>query len=446
MRPQDLGPAPSPAEQQARPRVGVLLSPRGAAGVRDLLVAARDDVQVVPLLRRSVAGQWPGLAVLATRLFGALVEVDADHLEVPGPPLAGVVTFGDSELELAAEIGRRLGVRHRDATPADKYVQRTTLAGAGLTGMATRLLTGPDDLASAGAELGLPLVVKPRRGAGGEDVTVVRTEEQLKQLGRTWPEGALRYAEQFIPDAPPVPGRWQADYVSVEVQSVAGRHDVIAVYAKFPVYTRNGAVGQVATTGDILPDGLPPDVRHRVTELVLGAHRALDMGDGISHTEVKLGATGPEIIEINCRVGGHLSRLLHRRSGFDLVRQALLCTAGLPGQPLPATGGERAVAGLFVPFASTDGEVRSRVSPADLREAGATAVDEVARAGAPRSDSDGIACNVVFDCADEAELRRSVGAFLLRVRELFAPDGVGHGDWTEAMITQLGAEPVAAGA
>ncbi|MGW7411291.1 ATP-grasp domain-containing protein [Streptomyces sp. NPDC054863] len=432
-------------QDQSKPRVGVLLSPRGAATVRDVLIAARDDIQVVPLLRRGVAEQWPGLSALATRLFGELVEVDPENPEVPGPPLAGVVTFGDSELELAAEIGRRLGVRHRDATPADKYVQRTTLARAGLTGMATRPLESRADLDAAHAELGLPLVVKPRRGAGGTDVTVVRTEEQLQELGRTWPQGALRFAEQFIPDAPPAAGRWQADYVSVEVQSIAGRHDVLTVYAKFPVYSRDGAVGQVATTGDILPDGLAQETRRQVTELVLGAHRALDMGDGVSHTEVKLGATGPEIIEINCRVGGHLSRLLHRRSGFDLVRQALLCTAGLPGQPLPADGG-RAVAGLFVPFARMDGTVLSRVSPADLREAGAAAVDEVARAGAPRSDSDGIACNVVFDCADERELRRSVIAFLVRARELFAADGLGRGDWTETMLTRLGAEKVAAGA
>ncbi|MET9778395.1 hypothetical protein ABZ023_29810 [Streptomyces sp. NPDC006367] len=414
--------------------------------MRDILVAARDDIQVVPLVRRDVAARWPGLAALSARLFGEVVEVDAENPEVPGPPLDGVVTFGDAELELAAEIGRRHGARHRDATPADKYVQRTTLAEAGLTRMAAHPLNGPDDLAAAGAALGLPLVVKPRRGAGGEGVTVVRTPEQLDGLARTWPQGAQLYAEQFIPDAAPAPGRWQADYVSVEVQSAAGRHDVVAVYAKFPVYARGGAVGQVATTGDILPDGLAPEVRRQVTELVLGAHRALGMGDGISHTEVKLGATGPEVIEINCRVGGHLSRLLHRRSGFDLVRQALLCTAGLPGQPLPPEGGGRAVAGLFVPFATLEGEVRSRVSAADLKEAGATAVDEVARAGAPRADSDGIACNVVFDCADDTALGHDVAAFLTRVGELFAADGVGHGDWTEAMLARLGAAPVTAGA
>ncbi|MCO6698882.1 ATP-grasp domain-containing protein, partial [Streptomyces sp. Vc17.3-30] len=126
-------------------------------------------------------------------------------------------------------------------------------------------------------------------------------------------------------------GGWRADYVSVEVQTTGGTHEVITVFGKFPVYARSSAsqgAGQMATTGDILPSGLPRELRRQVENLVLDAHRALSMDDGITHTEVKLGADGPEIIEVNCRVGGHLSRVLKRRSGFDLVRQALLIAAG----------------------------------------------------------------------------------------------------------------------
>ncbi|MFG2229863.1 acetyl-CoA carboxylase biotin carboxylase subunit family protein [Streptomyces sp. NPDC048723] len=434
----DSSPSPAP------PRVGVVLSPRGAATVRDLLVAAGPDVRIVPLLRREVSAQWPGLTTLATRLFGEVFEVDAADPVVPGPPLAGVVTFGDAELELAAAIGRRLAVRHRDASPADKYVQRSTLAEAGLTRMGALPLSGPADLDTACDLLGLPFVVKPRRGAGGEDVTVVRTEERLRALQEFWPSDAYRFAEGFIHDASAQAGDWRADYVSVEVQSVAGRHDVITVFGKFPVYTRAGTVGQVSTTGDILPDGLGEETRRRVTALVLKAHEALGIGDGVSHTEVKLGADGPEIIEINCRVGGHLSRLLRRRSGFDMVRQALLITAGLPPQPLPEAGGERAVAGMFVPLATLDGTIASKVSPADLHAVGAVAVDEVARAGAARADSDGIACNVVLDHADLSELRYGAADFLDRVRTLFAADGVGQGDWTETMIARLTADPALA--
>ncbi|OLF18502.1 ATP-grasp domain-containing protein [Actinophytocola xanthii] len=415
-------------------RVGVVLSPRGAATVRDILLAAGEDIEVVALLRPEVRLGWPGFAGLVERLFGRLVEVDEDHLDVPGGPLRGVVTFADAELELAAAIGRHLGVRHRRAEPADKLLQRRRLHDAGLSAVTARPLAGPEDLSAARAELGLPFVVKPRRGAGGAHVVVVDSERRCAEVQRSWSHGVARYAEGFIPTATSAPRSWRADYVSVEVQSVGGHHEVITLFGKLPVVTREG---QIATTGDLLPCGLSPELRGRVEDLVLAAHRALELDDGVSHTEVKLGAAGPEVIEVNCRVGGHLSRLLNRRHGFDLVRQALLVTAGLAPRPLPVEAGTRAVAGMFVPFASVEGPVRSRVSPAELRAAGAAAVDELAREGAPRSYTDGIACNVVLDREDEDELRRTAAGLLARVGELFAADGIGRHDWTEDMIELL---------
>ncbi|MBC6447421.1 ATP-grasp domain-containing protein [Actinokineospora xionganensis] len=414
--------------------------------MRDVLLAAGDDIQVVPLLRAGVKQQWPGLAVIATRLFGELTEVDEDHLCVPGDPLAGVVTFADGELELAAAIGEHLGVRHRGAAAADKLTQRTVLRSAGLTAVAARSITAAADFDTVLAEFGLPFVVKPRRGAGGDNVTIVDNPDKVATLKGSWrPEQAL-YAEQFIPTAAPEADAWHADYVSVEVQSVDGRHDVITTFGKFPVHVReNSADGKVATTGDILPCHLPASVRREVEDLVIGAHRVLPIGDGVTHTEVKLGAAGPEIIEINCRVGGHLNRLTKLRSGFDLVRQALLITAGLPPQDLPADDGERAVAGMFVPFPTEDGTVRSNVTAAALKDAGAAAVDEIARQGAARSDTDALACNVVLDRATAEDLRQTAAGFLVRLRELFAEDAIGHHDWTETMITRLGARDHAGG-
>ncbi|WP_158698145.1 acetyl-CoA carboxylase biotin carboxylase subunit family protein [Streptomyces sp. GBA 94-10 4N24] len=432
-----------------KPRVGVLLSPRGAASARDVLVAARDDIEIVPLLRTGTEARWPSFVPLIRRLFGEPLGIDEDALEGPGQPLDGVVTFADAELELAAAFGAAQGVRHRSAVTADKYHQRAVLGAAGLTRMATRPLDGPQELEPAAAALGHPFVVKPRRGAGGTDVTVIRNAAQLAALKDSWRwERGTLYAEQFIPTAEPAPGGWRADYVSVEVQTTGGTHEVITVFGKFPVYARSSAsqgAGQMATTGDILPSGLPRELRLQVENLVLDAHRALSMDDGITHTEVKLGADGPEIIEVNCRVGGHLSRVLKRRSGFDLVRQALLIAAGLPPQPLPDNTGPRHVAGLFVPFDETGGPVRSRVSPAELRVPGVAAIDEIARAGSPRTDTDALACNVVLDCPDEGELQRTTAKFLTHVAGLFSADGVGHRDWTAHMTARLGVAAPAAG-
>jgi len=226
----------------------------------------------------------------------------------------------------------------------------------------------------------------------------------------------------------------------VEVQSIQGRHDVITTFSKFPVYVRERAgkaSGQIVTTGDILPCHLSAGSRSRVEDVVLGAHKVLPLGDGVTHTEVKLGSSGPEIIEVNCRVGGHLSRLLKRRTGFDLVRQAMLIAGGRELQALPGDAGGRSVAGMFVPFATDEGPVMSSVSPSSLRAAGAASVDEIARQGASRSETDGIACNVVLDCATDEELRRTVAEVLVQSRKAFAEDGLGRRDWAAAMIERL---------
>lgn len=416
-------------------RVGVLISPRSAAPVRDVLIAARDDIKIVPLLRSGVRERSPGLATVTAQLFGEPVDVDEHNLDVPGSPLAGVVTFADSELELTAMIGDHLGIRCRRAELADKFVQRSALVTAGVTAIASRPLNGADDLDLVTAELGFPFVVKPRRGAGGVSVTVVENTSDVTVLKNSWPLGSPHYAEQFIPTDPSADESWAADYVSVEVQTVAGRHDVIAVVGKFPMFPRDR---EIVTTGNVLPCRLSSELRRRIEKLVIAAHHALGIDDGVTHSEVKLGSAGPEIIEINLRVGGHLSRLFRRRFGFDLVRQALLISAGLPPEPLPAGDANgRLVACMLVRFATAQGHVRSKVSPSDLRAAGAATVDEIARPGAPRSDTDGMACNVEFDCATEDELRETTGRFLARAGELFAEDGVGHQGWTEAMIVRL---------
>ncbi|UYM22860.1 hypothetical protein NQP46_00225 [Streptomyces albus] len=82
----------------------------------------------------------------------------------------------------------------------------------------------------------------------------------------------------------------------MEVQTTGGTHEVITVFGKFPVYARSSAsqgAGQMATTGDILPSGLPRELRRQVENLVLDAHRALSMDDGITQPRSSSAPTAP---------------------------------------------------------------------------------------------------------------------------------------------------------
>jgi hypothetical protein len=72
------------------------------------------------------------------------------------------------------------------------------------------------------------------------------------------------------------------------------------------------------------------------------AHEAVGFADGMTHTELRLTASGPKVIEINARIGGDLIPYLGlRASGVDpgLVAAAIAC-----GRP-PATIGHRSRCG-----------------------------------------------------------------------------------------------------
>src|SRR5205807_10521521 len=109
--------------------------------------------------------------------------------------------------------------------------------------------------------------------------------------------------------------------------------------------------GRCRETGCLGPSTLRPDRLasvHRMTEAAL---TAIGVTQGMCHTELKLTAEGPRIIEVNGRPGGITVGMLDIMSGYDLVwqltRQALgagpaehaapLRTAGFLSPCLPAS-------------------------------------------------------------------------------------------------------------
>lgn len=411
------------------PRVGVVFAPRGAATLRDVALAARDAVHPVIVLPDRVVAAAPEITQVARRLFPEVVA-GVDRL----PPLDGVVTFHDDELETADRLARRLGLGPRDlAARADKLRQRRVLRHAGLSRIDVRRVDTPADIAAAGRELGFPLVLKPRRGVGGRGVRIVASAAEAIRPLHSY------LAEQYIPDRDPDPGSWMADFVSVETCSLGDRHDVLAVFGKLPVARVHADAGmRVRTTGDLLPYAAPPDL----PDLVTSALEAMGIRWAVTHTEVKLGRDGPEIIEINCRLGGHLARLVRRHAHRDLVRAGLVTAARREPPPAPDGPPGQAVAGVFLPFPDARGEVASAVSARQLLGiSGVCAVDEVATVGRPRDETDGIAANVVLQAPDAPALRDVLAGYLDAAAVLFAADHVGESDWFRRLTTELRGAP-----
>jgi L-aminoacid ligase-like protein/ATP-grasp domain-containing protein len=115
---------------------------------------------------------------------------------------------------------------------------------------------------------------------------------------------------------------------SVEAFSSAGRHSVVAVTGK--VWAGHVELGHAQ------PAVLTAADEDAITAHVTGFLDTMGLHDGVSHTEVRLTAAGPRIIEGHNRVaGGRIMDLVGAVTGIDLERHAVGHPFGLV-EELPA--------------------------------------------------------------------------------------------------------------
>merc|ERR1711897_36686 len=104
--------------------------------------------------------------------------------------------------------------------------------------------------------------------------------------------------------------------------------------------------------------GLPVEQQRELREMGVACVKALGFSSGVFHVECKYTSTGPQLIEVNARMGGgpvHEHNL--RVWGVDLVEEAIFIAPGIPAWPLASEVPIEAVANYFVP-AARSGVVR----------------------------------------------------------------------------------------
>jgi len=87
-------------------------------------------------------------------------------------------------------------------------------------------------------------------------------------------------------------------------------------------------------TWAVSPSLLPRQQQVALKELAVGSVKALGFLDGIFHVECKYTSIGPQLIEVNARMGGGPVYETNRRTwNVDLVEETLLCAVGIPARP-----------------------------------------------------------------------------------------------------------------
>jgi biotin carboxylase len=290
-------------------------------------------IAVLPLLRR----------------FGAVVDALAAPPNAAAAALRehspdGLASFYDTGMEHVALIAAELRLPFHSATTGraleDKLYQREAFRNAGLPTPQTRSLPADADRATVeriAAPISFPVVLKPRRASGSWHTFAV---PDAHALGELWDELAAyepeeRLIEEYLPDGPPMPAGFEADYVSIETIVVGGEMTHLAITGRFPL------APPLRETGYFIPSTVGPAGQDELLEVTSRALRALGVEVGCTHTEIKLTAEGPRVIEVNGRVGGGVPDMLELAGGVAIVKLAMRAALGLaPGVsgPVPTTG------------------------------------------------------------------------------------------------------------
>ncbi|GAA3828542.1 hypothetical protein GCM10022226_56720 [Sphaerisporangium flaviroseum] len=255
-----------------------------------------------------------------------VAKVIRDRLDGATP--AAVLTHVEPRIPLMAHLNEQLMPGPRGLTVEaawncrDKWRTRSRLRDAGLPVPGFGLAGNADEAVELADDIGLPVVVKPRDGAGAFGVRRCTTPDQVGEAaaavladpGLATQAGVL--VEQYI-DGP--------EY-AVQTLTVDGWTRRLSVFRQHmtepPVFVEIGYEQ---------PSGLEAADEATLTAVVASALAALGVTDWISHTQVRRGPDGFQIVEVNARrPGGRLVEMTTAVSGVDMTRAASQLALGLP--------------------------------------------------------------------------------------------------------------------
>lgn len=304
------------------------------AGLRPVLLA-RDPARYPYVRADGVASQVVDTGDPAA-VLAACAELD----------VAGVTSSSEYFVAAAGEAARALGLPHPDPEAIracrDKARQRARLAAAGLPGPAFAAARSPQDAVSAAAAVGYPVVVKPVSGSGSIGVRRCTEESAVAAAAGSILAGT---AGTGLPEQRTVLVEAYLAGPEFSVETFDDR--VVGVTAK-----HLGPEPRFVETGHDFPAPLDPAPAAALGEAAVAALRALGLGWGAAHVELRLTAAGPRVVEVNPRLaGGMIPRMVQEATGVDLIELLVARAAGLRPVPAPTRAGAASIRFLLAPGA-----------------------------------------------------------------------------------------------
>jgi biotin carboxylase len=245
--------------------------------------------------------------------------------------LDAVLTFSEFYVEIVAEVAARCGFRYLSPTAArtcrNKFETRRVLQAAGLATPRFSLVTSEAEARRAAGEASYPCVVKPLADSSSKGVLLVRDEDELREHFLRLHAGRVNGRGQLSSGHVLIESLLQGPEVSVETMTLSPADTrVIGITAKHlsppPFFVE---------TGHDFPAPLDGEEALAIQGTVLAALGAVGFNFGPAHTEVRLTASGPVVVEINPRLaGGMIPELVRYALGTDLLAALLDQLCGVP--------------------------------------------------------------------------------------------------------------------
>jgi len=344
-----------------------LLVESNTSGTGRLFAQAARDLGLKPVLISRQPDRYPYIAEDGIRS----VTADTACLDTLrslvrtldlGEGVAGITSSSEYFIAIAARLAGEFGLPgpDPDAVTAcrNKATQRQRLHDAEVDHVRHAEVASAADAVQAAIGIGLPVVLKPVAGSGSVGVRLCATLAEVAP-----------HAEALLADGGAgtllVEEAVQGDEYSVEIF-----HDaVIGVTRK-----HLGPLPHFVEMGHDFPAPLVRAQTDRVANFALAAARSLGLICGPLHVELRLGADGPHIMEVNPRLaGGFIPELVRHATGIDLIRATVQLAVGQAPDTAP-TRREHAAIRFLTPskdglWLATEGLEAARGAPylRDLR-------------------------------------------------------------------------------
>ncbi|RMI36755.1 ATP-grasp domain-containing protein [Streptomyces triticirhizae] len=237
------------------------------------------------------------------------------------PDLAGLINSTDGWSVPAADLAAELGLPGPDPAAVrrlrDKLAVRRLLAERGL-GPEGAIPVGPSTTAEEIlAGVGLPAVLKDSAGTSSKNVWLARDRAELDAALERARGAALTgrlFAERYL--AGPL--------YSAETLSFEGHTRLLGVFSR-----QTSPLPRVREEGAAFPVALPGEETETVRRWVGDVLAAAGHPTGFAHVEFVWTAKGPELVEINRRIGGALvGEALCRALGVNVYHALIDTTLG----------------------------------------------------------------------------------------------------------------------